>query len=70
MEYVALSKAVKEEMFMIQLLVSMKIIVKYPVMVKVDNVSVILMASNITTTCHTKHVDIRYQLKIILSPSM
>ena len=37
----------------------MKISVKYPVMVKVDNVSAILMASNITTTSCTKHVDIR-----------
>ena len=30
-------------------------------MVRVDNVGAIFMASNITTTCHTKHVDIRYK---------
>ena len=39
----------------------MKIIVKYPVTVRVDNVGAIFMASNITTTCCTKHVDIRYK---------
>ena len=54
MEYIALSEAVKEVMLVIQLLGSMKILVKYPVMVR-------FMASNITTTCHTKHVDIRYK---------
>ena len=48
-------------MFVVQPLGSMKILVKYPVMVKVDNVAAIVMASNITTTCHTKHVDIRYK---------
>ena len=39
----------------------MKILVKYQVMVRVNNIGVIFMASNITTTCHTKHVDIRYK---------
>ena len=60
-EYIALSEAVKEVMFVVQLLRSMKIAVKYSVMVKVDNVGAIFMASNITITCHTKHVDIRYK---------
>ena len=48
-------------MFRIQLLGSMKIAVKYLVMVRVDNVGAIFMASNITTTCHTMHIDIRYK---------
>ena len=39
----------------------MKITVKYPVTVRVDTVGAIFIASNITTTCHTKHVDIRYK---------
>ena len=30
-------------------------------MVGVDNIGAIFMASNITTTCHTKHMDIRYK---------
>ena len=46
---------------MVQLLGKMKIAFKYPVMVRVDNLGAIFMASNITTTCHTKHVDIRYK---------
>ena len=39
----------------------MKIVVKYPVMVRVDNVCAIFMASNITAMCCTKHVDMRYK---------
>ena len=60
-EYIALSEAVKEVMFLVQLLGSMEIVVKCPVTVIVGNVGAIFMASNITTTCHTKHVDIRYK---------
>ena len=56
-EYIALSEAVEEVMFVVQLLRSMKILVKYPVMVREDNVGAIFMASNITMICHTKHVD-------------
>ena len=55
----SLSEAVKEVMFVIQVLGSMKISVKYSFMARVDNIGAIFMASNITTTCHTKHVDIR-----------
>ena len=60
-EYIALSEAAKEVMFVIQLLGSMKILVQYPVRVRIDNVGTILMASNITTTSHTKHVHVRYK---------
>ena len=60
-EYIALSEAGKEVMFVDQLLGRMKVWVKYPVMVRVDNAGAIFMASNITTTCHTKHIDIRYK---------
>ena len=48
-------------MFMVQLLESMKIAVKYAVMVRLDNVGAIFMASNIIITCCTKHVDISYK---------
>ena len=44
---------------MVQLLRIIKIAIKYPVMVRDDNIGAIFMTSNITTTCHTKHVDIR-----------
>ena len=60
-ECVAFSDGVKEVMLVVQLLGSMKILVKYPVMISVDNVEAILMATNITTTPYTKHVDIRYK---------
>ena len=39
----------------------MQISIKDSVMVRVDNVGAICMASNITTTSHTKHVDIWYK---------
>ena len=48
-------------MFVAQLLERMQIVVKYPVMVRVDNVGAIFMASNIMTTSHMKHVDIWYK---------
>ena len=46
---------------MIQLLGNMKISVKLPVMVKVDNEGAIFMACNIITTLCTKHMDIRFK---------
>ncbi len=49
-ERVALSEAVKEVIFVSQLLTSMKIHVQYPVIVQVDNVGAIFMAQNVTTT--------------------
>ena len=39
----------------------MQIAVKNPVTVRVDNMGAIFMANDITTTCRTKHVDIRYK---------
>ena len=60
-EWVALFEALKEVMFVIQLLGSMTILVKLPVMVRVDNVGAILMASNITTTSCTMHMDISFK---------
>ena len=58
-KYIALSKAVKEVMFVVQLLGSMQIAAKYPITIRLDNMDAIFMASNITATCHTKHVEIR-----------
>ena len=58
-EWVALSETTKEIMFIINLLENMKIKVKLPVIVRVDNTGAIFMGSNVTTTSRTKHVDIR-----------
>ena len=48
-------------MIIIKLLGSIKILVKYPMIVRVDNVSVIFMACNIITKSCMEHVDIRYE---------
>ena len=48
-------------MFIVQFLGSMKIMVKYPSTVRVDNAGTIFMASNITITCCAKHLDIQYK---------
>ena len=58
-EWVALSEAVKDIIFMLNLLGSMKIEVRLPVTVRVDNIGAIFMSQNVTTTSNTKHVDIR-----------
>ena len=60
-EYIALSEAVKEVIFVAQLLERMQIVVKYPVTLRVDNVGAIFMASNIVTMSSTKHVVIWYK---------
>ena len=60
-EWVGLPEAVKEVMFVIQLLGCMKISVKIPVMARVDNIGAAFVASNINTTSCTKHIDARYK---------
>ena len=56
-EQVASSEVIKEVMCVTQSTENMKIPLKLPVMVKVDKVGAIFMASNITTTSCIKHVD-------------
>ena len=58
-EWVSLSEAVKEIMFVLHLLEFMEIKVQYPVTVRVDNVGTIFMSTNLTTMGRTKHVDVR-----------
>ena len=58
-EWIALSEAVKEVRFALNLLESMKIKVQLPVLIRVDNTGAIFMGQNVTTTNQTKHVDIR-----------
>ncbi len=59
-EYVALSEAAKEVKIVAQIMMSMGIPVKFPIIVRVDNVGAIFMSKNITTSQKTKHVDIPY----------
>ncbi|KAL7526613.1 hypothetical protein ACHAWF_001850, partial [Thalassiosira exigua] len=58
-EWVSLSEAVKEVIFVLHLLEFMGIKIQYPVLVRVDNIGAIFMSSNLTTTSRTKHVDVR-----------
>ena len=48
-------------MFGTQLLQSMKILVKLPVMLRVDNVGFIFMTGNVTAKSSIKHVNTRYK---------
>jgi hypothetical protein len=59
-EFVALSKAAKEIKFVVQVMLSMGIPVRIPIIVQVNNVGAIFMAQNVTTSTWTKHVDVRY----------
>ena len=60
-EWVALPEAMKVVLFVLQLLGSMKISVKHPVMVRIDNVGAIFKTHNITNTTCIKYMDIRYK---------
>jgi hypothetical protein len=59
-EFVALSEGVKDVKFGFQILLSMGIPVKLPVIVRVDNVGAIFMVENLPTSTRTRHVDVRY----------
>jgi hypothetical protein len=59
-EYYAISETAKEIKFIFQILESIGIKIKLPIIVKVDNVGAIFMAENVTATKLTRHVDARY----------
>jgi hypothetical protein len=59
-EFCSLSDAAKEIKFVFQILRSMGISVKLPVIVGVDNIGAIFMTENVYTNSRTKHVDVRY----------
>ena len=58
-EWYALSEAVKEVIFVVMLLEDMRVMVEFPVEVRVDNIGTIWMTNNVSTTGRTKHVDVR-----------
>jgi len=41
-------------------MMSMEIPVKFPIIVRVDNIRAIFRSENVTTSQRTKHMDIRY----------
>jgi hypothetical protein len=59
-EYVAVSESTKEIIFIAQTLESIGIEVKYPIIVKVDNIGAIFMSENVTATARSRHIDARY----------
>ena len=59
-EYVALSEVCAEIMFIKQVLEFLKMKVELPIVVHVDNVGAIYLASNATTSQRTRHIDVRY----------
>ena len=58
-ETYALSEAAKEIAFVYQLLMTMGIEAKLPIICRVDNMGAIFMAENINTSARAKHVDMR-----------
>ena len=60
-EYYALSEAAKEIKFLMQVMKSLDMKLKLPIIVRVDNVGTIFMAENNTATSRTRHVDARYR---------
>ena len=58
-EWMALSEATKELIFVLLLLKAMKINVTLPIVVNVDNMGTVFMSKNISTTGRSKHIDER-----------
>ena len=60
-EYIALSETAKAVKFVYQVLVSLGIKVKLPIIVRVYNLGAIFMSENISVSQRTKHVDVRFR---------
>lgn len=58
-EYFALSEVTKEIIFVKQVLETMGIIIRLPILVKVDNIGAIYLSNNFSLGQRTKHIDIR-----------
>jgi hypothetical protein len=58
-EMYALTEAIKEVPFLVQLLLFIDVKLKLPVQVKVDNMGAIYMSENSTPSSRTRHADIR-----------
>jgi hypothetical protein len=56
----SISDAAKEIKFAYQILLSMGIKVKLPIIVQVDNIGAIFKTENVSTSSQTKHVDVKY----------
>jgi hypothetical protein len=56
-EFYAVSEAVKEILFVVQVLLDVGIPVKTPITVKVDNMGAVFMVNNATSSARTRHID-------------
>ena len=59
-EFVAISDAVKDILFIVNVLESLNIQVEKPIVVRVDNMGAIFMSNNSSSSSRTRHVDTRY----------
>ena len=59
-EYVAVSEVCAEIMFMKQVMEFLQMKMNLPILVNVDNVGAIYLASNATTSQRTRHIDVHY----------
>ena len=60
-EYVALSEAAKEVKFVYQVMKSLGLKAKMPIIIRVDNIGAIFMSNNVAVSQRTKHVDCRFK---------
>ena len=59
-EYVALSEVCMEVMFIKQMMEFIEIAIKKPIVINVDNIGAIYLATNTASTGRTRHIDTRY----------
>jgi hypothetical protein len=59
-EYVAVSEVCAEILFVRQIITFLGTEVALPIIVKVDNIGAIYLATNSTTSQRTRHIDVRY----------
>jgi hypothetical protein len=59
-KYVAMSEAVKEIRFVYYLLMSLRISVKLPIIVRTDNIGTTFIIENPSSRIRVRHIDTRY----------
>ena len=65
-EWYALSKAVKEVPYLVQVMMFLGVKVKLPVTVKVDNMGAVYMSENQASSQRTRHMDTRHKYIVSL----
>jgi hypothetical protein len=60
-EFIAVGELVKEIVFVVQILLSMGVAVKMPVVIFVDNMGAIFMSKNTTSNSRTRHMDVKWR---------